>query len=100
MKTSSAARNFKVGETVHLIVRVSEPGTKTPTDATVTVASLRRGDTVIPLDDPTFARVREGDYLKVLQTVGFDAGTYKVRVRVEDGPQAVVLADDQFVLTA
>lgn len=97
----SAPRSFYIGETVHLRVRVSEPGTRKPTDAgAVSITSLKRGATVVTPADPTFDRVREGDYALTLPTAGLAAGTYDIQVTVSDGPAAVVIIPDRFVLKA
>jgi hypothetical protein len=98
--SSEGNRSFRVGETVHLLARVSKPGTRTPTDAQVVVVRVARNDVPVAISDPDFLRVAEGDYVKVLPTVGLEPGTYHVRVRISDGEQAVVLAEDTFVLGA
>lgn len=97
---ASGDRYFLIGETVHLRARVSLPGTRTPTTATVTLASLKRDGTVITPATTAFTEVHEGDYTYVLATVGFTAGTYDVLVRVASGTSKVMLLSDKFVLRA
>ncbi len=96
----SAPRSFLIGETVHLGVRVSAPGTRKPTDASVTLTSLKRGPTAVMPEVSAFTRREEGDYTLALPTAALSAGTYDLVVTVADGPSAVVILPDQFVLKA
>jgi hypothetical protein len=93
------ARSFIVGETVHLEVRVSKPGTKTPTDpTTVQLASLKKGSQAITVSSPDFTRVAEGDFTYTIHTATLQPGTYNLVVRVASGTDEVVLVPDAFVL--
>ena len=91
-------RFFLRGSTVHMRVRVSEPGTKRPADATVALTSLKRGAVVVPVDNPTFSRINQGDHLLVLPTADLTPSTYEVVVTVSDGPSKVTVLTDRFVV--
>lgn len=99
MSNVDPARMFIVGETVDIEVRVSLPGTKTPTDpALVELAELKLGTTDVTPSPATFTRLAEGDYLYVIHTTSLDPGTYSVLTRVSDGADKIVLVPDSFVL--
>lgn len=102
MATSGADRQFFQGETVHLRARISKPGTKTPVDPTsVALTRLRRNGVVVALPAVTdYTRGAEGDYSLVVPTDALDPGAYDIVTTVSDGPQAVVLLPDQFVIQA
>lgn len=95
----SPPRSFYVGETVHLGVRVSVPGTRKPVDPEmVTLTSLERdGAPVVPAVTD-FTRAAQGDYSLVLPTADLEEGVYDLIVTVADGTAAVVLIPDRFVL--
>lgn len=98
MTVPSANRRYKVGETVHLRVRVNLPGTRIPTDAgSVVLTSLTRDGIPVPADT-VFTRDALGDYSLVISTEGFSAGSYEVVVTISDGPEKVVVLEDTFVL--
>ena len=96
-----ADRIFTVGETVHLRVRVSRAGTKTPATPTqgVTLRRFSRDGVAVPLpDEPDFAAVVEGLYELVIQTEDMEPGTYSWLAAASNGPTAVSQAEDTFVL--
>ena len=98
-----ADRIFTVGETVHLRVKVSRAGTKTPTTPTDGVV-LRRWShdgVALTLPDPaTFTPITEGLYELVLQSDALAPGTYSWLAAASSGPTAVSQAEDTFVLAA
>ena len=95
------ARNFKVGETVHMLSRVSLPGTKTPVSpASVALTSLTREDgeavsVTLPME---FTEEREGELTLVLPTVDLVPATYLLTITHQSGPGRVALVTDAFVL--
>lgn len=96
---SNNDRNFKVGETVHMRVRVSEAGTKSPADATSTLTALRKDGAPVALPAVTeFSVLAQGDHLLVLRTADLATGDYEVVVTVSDGPDKVSILTDRFVL--
>jgi hypothetical protein len=95
---SGGDRYFVQGSTVHLRVRVSEPGTRTPADATVVLTSLKTGGTAVTPATTAFTRVNQGDYLLVLPTAPLAPGAYDVRITVSDGPAKVSIITDRFVV--
>lgn len=97
---TSTDRFFKVGETVHLRVGVSKPGTREPTDATVTLVSLHHDEQPLTVSNPAFTRAGVGDYEYVLATHSLLPGTYKVVARVSGGETKISILVDQFVLRA
>lgn len=98
MAASAPERSYVVGETIEVRTRLAKPGTKLPVDANVAITKLQRvgGSAVEPI--PAFIREAEGDYATVLATEGWVPGTYDLVVRVDDGPEKVVLVADRFVL--
>lgn len=100
-------REFKVGETVHLGMRVSDPITRQPITATVTLDVLQRTSVTPPVShlpaDVAFTTLTQGDYAYTIRTVDLTPGVYKVVIRIVD-PAApttkVVLHSDEFVLAA
>lgn len=98
---SGADRFYLVGETIHLHVKASLPGTKTPADpATVALSSLKLGaDSVLEaLATTTFTRLAQGDYTLTIPTAGFAPGTYTMAVTLANGIDAVVILTDTFVV--
>lgn len=103
MPVSRPERSYLVGETVHLHVKVSKPGTKTPTDPnSVRLSSLNlAGESMMEgVPTLTFTRINLGDYTLVIPTVGFPLGTYDLTVTIESGPSAVVILGDRYVVQA
>jgi hypothetical protein len=101
--SSGADRFYLVGETVHLHVKVSKPGTRTPDDpATVALTTLKLGTESMLEGVPTtaFTRNAQGDYTLTIPTAGFPPGTYSLAVRLANGAEAVVLLTDSFVVKA
>jgi hypothetical protein len=92
-------RRFKVGDTVNLNMRVSQPGTHKPMDAgQVSLISLKLAGVQQLVAPEIFTRLEEGEYQLALITDTFDPGTYDLTVKVEDGPTKVAHATDQIVL--
>ena len=99
--SSGADRFYLVGETVHLHVKVSKPGTKTPDDpATVSLSALKLGTTPVPVAVTDFTRNAQGDYGLTIPTAGFTPGTYSLSVTLADGSDRVVILTDTFVVKA
>lgn len=97
--SNAGSRFFLVGETPHLRVRVSQPGTKKPLDAgSVVLTTLRTGTTVVAVTTTAFTREAEGDYLLVLPTAGLAPGEYDLVITVSDGPTKVSILTDRFAL--
>jgi len=95
-----ADRIFVVGQTVHLRMKVSVPGTRNPADPDqVTLVAFFRDNVSVALPtNVTFTKVTDGLYELVIPTVGFQPGVFKWRGRAYSGPLAVALKDDTFVL--
>lgn len=99
MSSVDPSRQFVVGETVHIGIRVSKPGTKTPVDpASVELHTLKRDGGAQTFGNSSFTKVAEGDYTYVIHTTDLQPGAYTLSVMVADGADAVVLVADQFVL--
>jgi hypothetical protein len=99
--SSGADRFYLVGETIHLHVKASKPGTKTPDDpATVVLTSLKVGGTPVTVATTAFTRVAQGDYVLTIPTVGFTPGTYSLAVTLANGADAVVILTDTCVVKA
>lgn len=94
----NADRYFIKPATAKLRVQVSEPGTKTPADATVTLTSLRTGGASATVATTVFTRQAKGDYVLIVPTADLLAGTYDVLVTVADGPEKVAVVTDRFVV--
>lgn len=91
-------RSYRVGETIRLDTRVTDPVTRAPTDATsVVLDRLVRGNVTVPAPATAFTRVAAGDYMLLLPTTDLDPGAYDYTVRVTS-PAGIVLTRDQFVL--
>lgn len=98
---SNPRRQFWVGETVHLRVRVNLPGTKRPVDPDhVRLTAVNRDGTPLEIDVEDFVREDTGEYSLVLLTAGLPEGVYDLAVTVDSGPTAVVLLPDRFILKA
>lgn len=96
-----ADRTFTVGETVHLRVRASTAGTKTPatpTDGVVLRRWSKDGVALALPDSPAFAVVTEGLYEFVVQSDDLEPGVYSWLAAASSGPTAVSQAEDTFVL--
>lgn len=99
-------RNFIVGETIHFYCRVSEAGSKSPTDPdTVTLRQVKLNGVNVLGAPIVFTRVAEGEYEASLNTTGYATGTYSTFVWVEQTealpePQRVRIVEDTFVLVA
>lgn len=92
--------NFLVGETVHLRVRVSKAGTKTPySPGVVRLTSLALDGAPVALP-PTvdFTRTVEGEFLLILDTSVLLPGVYSAVITLTDGATAVRLLRGSFVL--
>lgn len=95
-------RSFVVGETVHLWARVSRPGSKQPysPDIVRLTGLSRNGVAVILPDTVDFATEKTGEFHLVLHTADLAVGTYHIVVLLSDGPDAVRIMEDDFVLSA
>jgi hypothetical protein len=95
-------RNFMVGDTVELVVRVNAPGTRNPADPAqgVTLLSLVTGATQVLDEQALFDRVEAGSYLHTVQTEGFEPGVYTWLAAAKDSPERVAQVTDTFVLQA
>lgn len=91
-------RTFKVGETIHLRTRISVAGTRTPTDATVTLTRLMLGAVPVTVTPTAFTRINEGDYQLVLHTDSLVPGAYDVVITISGGPDLVAIVTDRFAL--
>lgn len=95
------SREFVIGETVHLNIRVNAPGTHKPVDPTnVRLTSLKRDGQTVPVSVVDFTRESAGTYSLTLPTDGLVAGIYDVVVTLDSGPTKVVKVPDRFVLRA
>lgn len=91
-------RYFIKPSTVHLRARISEPGTKQPTDATVVLTALRLGTTTVTVATTAFTRAALGDYTLTIPTAALTAGAYDVVVTVSNGPNKISVLTDRFVV--
>jgi len=95
-----ANRDYLIGETITLRVAVNEPGTRKPVDPTnVVLSSVKRGTTVVTLDQTVFTKRTTGDYELIIDTSDLTAGIYDFVVTVS-GPAGVVILPDKFTLKA
>lgn len=95
---TSNDRYFIQGSTVHLRVRVSLPGTRTPAAATVVLTSLKLGTQAVVPAVTAFTQVNVGDYLLVIPTATLQPGAYDLRVTISNGPTNVSILTDRFVV--
>jgi hypothetical protein len=99
----STNRQFRVGESVVLRVRVSRAGTRipaTPEDGVTLVALVSHEHPLALTQKTAFTAVDEGLYELALDTAAMVPGTYTWTARISSGPGAVSLAEDFFVLSA
>lgn len=95
---ASNDRYFIKPSTVHLRARISEPGSRQPTDATVVLTALRLGATPVTVATTAFTRLALGDYTLSIPTADLAAGAYDVVVTVSDGPDKISVLTDRFVV--
>ena len=97
------SRDFTVGETVRLRIRVSAAGTKQAATPADPVALVRLAKDGAPIALPTatqFGVLSEGLYELPLATDTLPPGTYSWMARVSSGSNAVSLPEDAFILVA
>lgn len=94
-------RDWLVGATVDLTVKVSVPRTNTPTTPSggVVLDALYVGKEPVALPAVTaFTALSVGEYVLKLDTTGFVPGVYTWRVRAIDEVVGVGVREDLFVL--
>lgn len=93
---------YIVGATVTFELRIAKPGTKTPYDpATVIISSMTLNGVAVTIPGGgVFTKISQGDWTYNMDTSSLAPGTYKVTMKMSDGPTATVLLSDSFVLNA